>query len=117
MGGPFETSAPHAGAHSFDDQVALEFADGADGHDDGPAQRATSVDLLSKADELDVQPVQLARISRKCSTDRAIRSEAQTRMTSKRPRRASFISWSSPGRRAFATEIRSVNSATISKPR
>ena len=42
--------------------------------------------------------------SRKCFTDRAIRSEAQTRTTSKRPRRASRISSSSPGRQAFAPE-------------
>ena len=52
--------------------------------------------------------------SRKCLTERAIRSEAQTRTTSKRPRRASRISSSRPGRRALAPQIRSVYSWTIS---
>jgi hypothetical protein len=33
----FKTSAPHAGAHSLDDQVALEFGNGADDDNDGPA--------------------------------------------------------------------------------
>ncbi len=39
--------------------------------------------------------------------------EAQTRTTSKRPRLASRISSSSPGRLAFVLEILSVISATI----
>src|ERR1700731_3345623 len=41
-----ETSAPHAGAHPFNDQAALEFGDGADNHDDGPAQRSGGIDVL-----------------------------------------------------------------------
>jgi hypothetical protein len=52
--------------------------------------------------------------SRKCFTDLAIRSEAQTRTTSKTPRRASRIIASSPGRRAFAPLIVSVYSSAIS---
>ncbi len=55
----FETSAPHAGAHPLDDQVAFELGDGADDDDDGAAQRAAGVDLFAEADELDAEPVQL----------------------------------------------------------
>jgi hypothetical protein len=33
----FETGAPHSGAHSLDDQVALKFSDGANDDDDGAA--------------------------------------------------------------------------------
>ena len=33
----FQACAPHAGTHSFDDQIALEFGNGAD-DDDGSAQ-------------------------------------------------------------------------------
>jgi hypothetical protein len=54
----FEFRAAHAGANSLDDQAALEFGDGADDHNDGPSQWAAGVDLLSEADELDIQPVQ-----------------------------------------------------------
>jgi hypothetical protein len=54
-----ELGAPHAGAHSLDDQVAFEFGDGADDDDDGAAKRATGVDLFAEADELDLQPVEL----------------------------------------------------------
>ena len=31
----FKTGAPHAGAHPFDDQRALQLSDGADDHDEG----------------------------------------------------------------------------------
>ena len=55
----FELGAPHAGANALDDQVAFEFRDGADDHNDSPAQRTPSIDLLPEAYELDVQPVQL----------------------------------------------------------
>jgi hypothetical protein len=54
-----EPGAPHAGAHSLDDQAALEFGDSADDDNNGTAQRAAGVDLLAEADELDVQPVQI----------------------------------------------------------
>jgi len=57
----FETGAPHAGADSFDDQRAFEFGDRSDNHDDGAAQRAARVDLLTEADELDVEPVELVQ--------------------------------------------------------
>ena len=63
-GGPsdtlaFEPCAPHAGAHSFDDQVAFEFGDGADDDYDGAAQRTAGVDLLPERDVLDAYPIQL----------------------------------------------------------
>ena len=48
----FKARAPHAGAHSLDDQVAFEFGDGADDHDESAAQRATGVDIFPEADEL-----------------------------------------------------------------
>ena len=57
----FEASAPHAGAHPFDDEVALKLSDGADDDHDGPAQRATSVDLFAETDELDAYPVQVVK--------------------------------------------------------
>lgn len=50
----FKTSAPHAGPDTLDDQVAFEFGDGADDHNDGAAQGTARVDLLAEADELDV---------------------------------------------------------------
>ena len=49
----FEPGAPHAGAHPLDDQVAFQLSDGSDDDDDGPAQRAAGVDVLSERDELD----------------------------------------------------------------
>ena len=55
----FEPGAPHAGAHPFDDEVALEFGDHADDGDDGAAQRPAGIDLLAEADELDVEVVEL----------------------------------------------------------
>ena len=55
----FEFCPAHAGTDALDDQVAFEFGDGADDDHDGPAQRAASVDLFAKRNELDVQPVQL----------------------------------------------------------
>ena len=47
--GSFEARPPHAGTDSLDDQAAFQFRDGADDHDDGPAQRAAGVDLLAEA--------------------------------------------------------------------
>ena len=55
----FEAGAPHSGAHPFDDQVAFEFGDGADDDNDSPSQRTGSVDVLSEADVLDVEAVEL----------------------------------------------------------
>jgi hypothetical protein len=56
-----ETSAPHAGAHPFNDQAALEFGDGADNHDDGPAQRSGGIDVLPETDILHTNPIQLVQ--------------------------------------------------------
>ena len=55
----FKTSPPHAGSNPLDDQVALEFGDRADDHDDCAAEGTAGVDLLAEADELDVEPVEL----------------------------------------------------------
>src|SRR5664280_531324 len=55
----FETSAPHAGAHPFDDQTAFKLSDGADDHDDGASQRAAGIDVFPEADVLDADPIQL----------------------------------------------------------
>ena len=57
----FELGSPHAGSHALDDQVAFEFGDRTDDHDDGPAQRAGRVDAFAEADELDVEPVELVQ--------------------------------------------------------
>jgi len=58
-----------------------------------------TIDLHAEADELNVEPAE------------ASLSKAQTRTTSKRPRRASRIIWSSHGRRAFAPLMVSVQVA------
>src|ERR1022692_1269736 len=54
----FEAGAPHAGAHSLDDQVALEFGDGADDDNDSPAQWAGGIDAFPEGDELDLESAQ-----------------------------------------------------------
>src|SRR4051794_10767044 len=54
----FELGPPHSGPDPLDDEVAFEFSDGTDDHNDGPSQRAGSVDLFTERDELDVKPVQ-----------------------------------------------------------
>src|ERR1035437_313590 len=54
-----QTSAPHAGAHPFDDQTAFKLSDGADDHDDGPTQRAAGIEVFPEADVLDADPIQL----------------------------------------------------------
>ena len=53
--------ASHAGAHPLDDQVAFQFGDGANDHDDGSAQRSSGIDALPEADELDLDSVQFAQ--------------------------------------------------------
>ena len=86
-----QPGAAHAGAYPLDDQVAFQFGDGADDHDDGAAQRAAGIDVLAEADELDVEVAELVEYLQKCVTERASRSKAQTMTTSNRPRRASAI--------------------------
>jgi hypothetical protein len=56
---PFEPSTAHAGPDPLDDQVTFQLGDSADDDHDRPAQRTAGVDLLSEADELDVDPIQL----------------------------------------------------------
>src|SRR5665213_4380292 len=53
----FELGATHAGTHPLDDQVSFEFRNGANNHYDRPTQRAPGVDLLAKADKLDIDPI------------------------------------------------------------
>jgi len=55
----FETGAPHAGAHPLDNKVAFQLGDGADDYDQGATERAAGVDVFAKADELDLQAVEL----------------------------------------------------------
>ena len=57
----FEPCAPHAGAHPFNDQAALEFGDGADDHDESAAQRATGVDIFPERDVFDPDSIQLVQ--------------------------------------------------------
>jgi hypothetical protein len=78
----FKAGAPHAGAHPLDDQVTFQFGNCADDDHDGPAQRAAGIDIFPEADVLDLEPVNSSRTSKKCFTDRAILSDAQTRTTS-----------------------------------
>jgi hypothetical protein len=58
---PFEPGPAHAGPDPLDNEVALEFGDGADDHYDRSAERSSGVDLLAEADELDIEPVQLVQ--------------------------------------------------------
>ncbi len=55
----FQLGAPHAGAHPFDDEIALELGDGADDHDHRPAEWPAGVDILAERDELYVEVVEL----------------------------------------------------------
>jgi len=55
----FKLCPPHSGAHSLDDEAALQLGDGANDHHDRSSQWTAGVDLLPEADELDVEPVQL----------------------------------------------------------
>ena len=57
----FEFCTTHAGADSFDDQVAFEFRDRSDDYHDSPAQRAARVELFAERDELDAKPVELVQ--------------------------------------------------------
>src|SRR5664280_219426 len=43
----FELGPPHAGAHTLDDEAALQLGDGADDHHDRSSQRTTGVDLFA----------------------------------------------------------------------
>ena len=54
----FEPGTAHAGFHSLDDQITLEFCDRSDDHDQGAAQRAACVDLFAERDELDCETAQ-----------------------------------------------------------
>ena len=110
----FETGTPHAGAHTLDDQAAFKLSDGADDDDDGPAQRATSVDIFSERDVLDPYSIHLIQnieevLHRpgdpvRCPDEHNIESAAA----------GIVIIWSRPGRLAFVPLILSLYSWTIS---
>ena len=57
----FQPGAPHAGAHPFNDQAALEFGDSADDDHDSAAQRAAGVDILPERDVFDPDSIQLVQ--------------------------------------------------------
>jgi len=95
----FQLCPTHAGFHSFNNKAAFQFGDRADNDDHGASQRAAGVDVLAKGYEADVEMMSSSSVSRKCRTERASLSNAQTTTTSKRPRRASLSMRSSPGRR------------------
>jgi hypothetical protein len=82
-----QASAPHTGAHPFDNEAAFKFGDSAMARPSGPAVSMFSLKLTYST------PIRFSSssTSRKCFTDRAIRSDAHTRTTSKRQRRASAI--------------------------
>jgi len=56
-----KVGAPHAGARPLDDQGVLSSGNDAEDDDDSPAQRASGIDVLSEADVLDVEPVELVQ--------------------------------------------------------
>ena len=53
----FQLGAAHAGAHPLDNQVTFQFRNGADNHYHRPTQRDAGIDLLPKADKLDIDPI------------------------------------------------------------
>ncbi len=108
----FEPGSAHAGPDSFDDEVPLQLGDRADDDDDGAAERTAGIEVLAERDVLDVETVEFIQHLEEVADG----SDAQTRTTWKRPRRASRSNSSRPGRLAFVPEIRSVYSATISEP-
>ena len=54
----FEFGTAHPGADALDDQVAFEFCDRADDHDDGSAECSAGVDIFAERDELDAEATQ-----------------------------------------------------------
>jgi hypothetical protein len=55
----FQFGAAHTSSYAFDNKVTFQLGDGADDDDDGAAQRAAGVDVLSERNELDAEVVQL----------------------------------------------------------
>ena len=49
-----QPGATHSCPHPLDDEIPFEFCDGADDDHDGPPERATGIEVLAEADELDV---------------------------------------------------------------
>ena len=56
-----QPGATHSCPYPFDDEVALQLGDRPDDDDDGPPERATAVDALPEADELDAEAVELVQ--------------------------------------------------------
>ena len=111
----FQLGAAHAGAHAFDDEVAFEFRNGADDHDDGPAQWPSGIELLPETDKLDMEMIEFVQALRgSVSPIGPDGRRPKPATTSKRPRRASAIISSRPGRLALVPLMRSVYSWTIS---
>ena len=57
----FQAGPPHAAFDSFNDQIALQFSNGADDDHYGPAQWAAGVDVFPERDVLDFQPAQFVQ--------------------------------------------------------
>ena len=55
----FQLRSAHAGTDTFDDQITLEFSDGADDDQHGPAERTAGIDIFPERNELDVAMLQL----------------------------------------------------------
>ena len=53
-----ELGATHAGAHSFDDEVAFEFRNGADDDNDGSTQRTAGIELFAITYKLDIEMIE-----------------------------------------------------------
>ena len=54
-----ESGAPHTGPDPLDDQVPLQLRDGSDDNDNGPTQRTAGIEVLTEADKLDAEMVEL----------------------------------------------------------
>ena len=55
----FQLRSAHAGTDTFDDQVALEFSDGADDDQHGAAEWTAGIDIFPERNELDVAVLQI----------------------------------------------------------
>jgi len=57
----FELRAAHTGADAFDDKAAFQLRDASDDDDNRPTQRTAGIDLLAKADKLDIEMIQFVQ--------------------------------------------------------
>jgi len=80
-----ELGSPNSGTNSLDNQISFQFSDRSDDHHDGSSQRASGIDLLTEADELDVKPVEIIQHIEEVAGGACDAIARQTRTTLKWP--------------------------------